>query len=231
MVRCDAERHAVRDVTRSAQNGDIAILILAGGEATRLPGKLMLDAGGVPLLARVYRNLVGEARTREVAIACNAMNRAGIAALLPVPTIVDRWPNRGPLGGMLTAMESLRAPWVFVAAGDAPFVDATFLQRLAAERHDDDECVVPQSGGAGLSTTLEPLAALYDRTALLREGSVVFHTGGGSIQGVIRRLRARVVTNIDARAFMNVNTPAEYRALRDAYDCRYEDYRCSATPP
>ena len=40
-----------------------AVVILAGGEATRLPGKLALDVGDVPLLVRVYRNVSPERET------------------------------------------------------------------------------------------------------------------------------------------------------------------------
>jgi len=36
---------------------DAAVVILAGGEASRFPGKLESDAGGGPLLLRVYRNV------------------------------------------------------------------------------------------------------------------------------------------------------------------------------
>ena len=35
----------------------VTVIVLAGGEAKRLPGKLYLDAGDLPLLVRVYRNV------------------------------------------------------------------------------------------------------------------------------------------------------------------------------
>ena len=36
---------------------EAGVCILAGGEATRLPGKLALDVGELPMLVRVYRNV------------------------------------------------------------------------------------------------------------------------------------------------------------------------------
>ena len=43
---------------RARERGPRAgVCILAGGEATRLPGKLALDVGDVPMLVRVYRNV------------------------------------------------------------------------------------------------------------------------------------------------------------------------------
>jgi len=198
---------------------DIGILILAGGEATRLRGKLMLDAGGVPLLTRVYRNLTSGAPAREVALGCSAANQATFAALLPIPIIVDRSAGRGPLGGMLTAFAAMRARRVFVAAGDAPFVDEKLVQRLAAAWEDGDECVVPQSIVAG-SPTIEPLAALYDRMALLREGPEVLRSCGGAVHVAVQRLRARTVPNENPRTFTNVNTPFEYAALLHALSAK-----------
>jgi len=66
---------------------DLAVLILGGGEATRLPGKLALDAGDVPMIARVYRN-VREAG--PVYVSCKATFPPEIDALLPCPMVVDR---------------------------------------------------------------------------------------------------------------------------------------------
>ena len=37
--------------------GDVTTVILAGGRATRLPGKLELPVGSEPLLAHVYHHL------------------------------------------------------------------------------------------------------------------------------------------------------------------------------
>ena len=37
----------------------VTVIVLAGGEATRLPGKLYLDAGDLPLLVRVITTAGG----------------------------------------------------------------------------------------------------------------------------------------------------------------------------
>ncbi|GAC1542474.1 MAG: hypothetical protein NVS3B16_07490 [Vulcanimicrobiaceae bacterium] len=148
----------------------IGVLVLGGGEATRLPGKLALAAADdVPLIARVYRNVRwdGDA-ARELFVSCKQTFAPSLDALLPVPMVVDRWERRGPLGGMLTTMAQMRSRFVFAVAGDAPFVDATFIATLAELRLAHDrrsggrepiEAVVPAHERAG-ETQLEPLAAL-----------------------------------------------------------------------
>jgi len=187
-----------------------AVLILGGGEATRLPGKLELAAGDVPMIARVFRNF---SSAREIWIAGKATFPNELDALLPAPMTIDRWSRRGPLAGMLTAMAAMRARWVFAVAGDAPFVDDRFVERLETARQSEDEAVVPATEREG-RTQLEPLAALYDRLAFLREGLPVLRAGNGALRAVIDRLRAQLVPIDDPRAFVNVNTSRDYDALR-----------------
>ncbi len=197
-------------VEQTTDSASVGILILAGGEATRLPGKLALAAGDVPLVARVYRNFAEP--VRETFIACNRTFEPALDALLPVPAVIDRWSRRGPLGGMLTTMAQMRSRFVFAVAGDAPFVAPELLESLLAERRPQDEAVVPQRHVEG-KAFLEPLAAVYDRLAFLREGLPVLRAGRGALQLVIRRLRARTISVAGGHTFTNVNTPEDYGAL------------------
>ena len=175
-----------------------------------MPGKLELDAGTLPMLARVYRNLSGG---RETWIAGKATLPGSLDALLPAPLAVDRWPLRGPLGGMVTTMARMRARWIFAAAGDAPLVDGGFITRLLLERRPGDEAVVPIHDREGKRQP-EPLAALYDRFAFVREAFPIVRAGGAALRAVLDRLKTRYVEIGDPRIFANVNTPAEYAALR-----------------
>jgi len=192
--------------------GAIAAIVLAGGEATRLPGKLALDAGDAPLVVRVFRNVSAAYPT---VISCKGALPAAIDALIDAPRIVDRWPLRGPLSGLLSTMAELTEPWVFACAGDAPFIDADFVASLAAERRPGDEAIVPRRNDGGRER-IEPLAALYAREAFLREGMPVLQRGDGALRLVIDRLQTRFVDARDERPFNNVNTPADYAAIRGA---------------
>ena len=122
------------------------VVILAGGEATRLPGKLALDAGSVPMMARVYRNV---SRARETFVSCKATFPDELDALMTCPLVVDRWSMRGPLAGLLSAMTQMTAPCVFAVAGDAPFVDAAFIDRLDGQLEPGDEAIVPVTARTG----------------------------------------------------------------------------------
>ena len=190
----------------------IGVAVLAGGEATRFPGKLYVDAGDLPLLVRVYRNV---SPGRETMISCKGALPYEIDLLIDAPAVIDRWPLRGPLSGLLSTLSELHAPWVFAAAGDAPFIDAAFIDMLATHIEDGDEAVVPYRMHSGERQT-EPLAALYARDAFIREGLPVLLHGNGSLLAVIDRLATRFVAVTDERVFANVNTPQEYEAVRNA---------------
>jgi molybdopterin-guanine dinucleotide biosynthesis protein A len=189
----------------------VTVIVLAGGEAKRFPGKLFLDAGDLPLLVRVYRNV---ASGRACFISCKGALPDEVDRLIDAPAVVDRWPLRGPLSGLLSTMSVATSPWIFAVAGDAPFVDAALIDTLEARIEPGDEAVVPRGVHAG-ETIVEPLAALYARDAFLREGMAVLSGGHGSLQEVIGRLRTRFVYIADERIFANVNTPADYAAVRE----------------
>jgi molybdopterin-guanine dinucleotide biosynthesis protein A len=188
----------------------VGVVLLAGGEATRLPGKLFMDAGDLPLLVRVYRNV---SAGRTTLLSCKGALPYEIDLLIDAPAVVDRWPLRGPLSGLLSTMSELRTPWVFAVAGDAPFVDAAFIDRLEAHIEPGDEAVVPRRVRDG-KPQIEALTALYAREAFLREGMPVLLAGDGKLRMVIDRLKTRYVDVEDDRMFANVNTPAEYDAVR-----------------
>jgi len=189
----------------------VTVIVLAGGEATRLPGKLFMDAGDLPLLVRVYRNVCAG---RATIMSCKGALPYEIDMLIDAPAVVDRWPMRGPLSGLLSTMSEARTPWVFAVAGDAPFVDAAFIDALEARIEPGDEAIVPRRSRDG-KPAIEPLAALYERDAFLREGLPVLSGGHGKLEMVVDRLKTRFVDIDDDRIFANVNTPDEYDAIRN----------------
>ena len=190
----------------SAHELDLGILILAGGEATRLPGKLFKNAGEVPMLVRVYDNVHAAGPTF---ISVKGALPAEIDERLPVPMVVDRWIMRGPLAGLISTMSEMPTKHVFAVAGDAPFLDAAFITALAQHYQDGDEAVIPTHHDG-----IEPLAAIYDRLAFIREGTPILLAGNGALRLVIEKLAHRFVTFDDPAHFANVNTPADYARIQ-----------------
>ena len=196
----------------NGSSSPIGVCILAGGEATRLPGKLALEVGDVPMLVRVYRNV---SPGRETWVSTKGALPPEIDAHLAAPAVIDRWSLRGPLAGLVSTMGMMPTPWIFAVAGDAPFVTSAFIDELATHVGDDRDAIVPKHVDG--RERIEPLAALYRRDAFVREGIGVLRSGEGMLRLVLDRLRTAYVEVRDPRIFANVNTPQDYEALRGAF--------------
>jgi len=183
----------------------IAVVILAGGRATRFPGKLESDAGGVPLLLRVYRNVRAMG---QVYVSANEPFGEEVARELDCPIVADRRPGRGPLGGLVATFEKASQTRCFAVAGDAPLLNFAALGELLSAWESGLEAVVAECNGR-----LEPLCGLYDRAAFLREGMRELETGSGAVAAVVERLRHRRVQLSDERLLANINTSADRDAL------------------
>ena len=190
------------------------IVVLAGGSATRLPGKLLLPIQGEPMLARVYRRLNDGAR--PCVISARRPLDDALAASIDAPIVYDDRGDVGPLGALVTVAATLRTPLFFAAAGDLPELDAAFIDDLEfafdrqAERGDAPEAVVP----VWPSGDLEPLAAIYETKAVIRAGSEALESGRRRVSAMIERLR---VLRFDVRPqdearLANVNTRPDYDA-------------------
>lgn len=184
------------------RDGDVGVVILAGGAATRLPGKLEVEnSDGLALLLAVYRNVQP---CGPVVVAGNGKLSPRVDRELPCPIVLDRFEGLGPLGGLVSALPALRTRLTFVVAGDAPNVCAAVVRRLRGVWEDGLQAVVPVNR-LGIR---EPLCALYERSALLEAASAELHRSG-SVARAVSGLRCKHVHFLDDRVFLNVNTEAD----------------------
>lgn len=130
----------------------LPVYILAGGRSRRFGSdKARTLVGGEPLLLRVARQLEAIASSvRVVARAPGSYDDLGLA------TIADSTPGKGPLGGLVTALEDARpAPWIFLAACDQVGLKIAWARELLNSRRDDVRAVVYRSD------RFHPLFAVY----------------------------------------------------------------------
>jgi molybdopterin-guanine dinucleotide biosynthesis protein A len=186
-------------------NARTAVVMLAGGEARRFLGKLEHAIGGEPMVVRVYRNL--RAAGWPVYVAAKGSFPPPVDAELDAPFLIDRWPGGGPLHALLSACTAIRAERVFAVAADQPQLDASVLRQLAASWQPGDEAVVPEHDGR-----IEPLAGLYLRSTIVREGFALRRNGHSAMHDLVGRIATRRVA-IDGKYFHNVNRFADALAI------------------
>jgi molybdenum cofactor guanylyltransferase len=175
----------------------VAVVLLAGGQARRFPHKLEHVVDGRAMLARCYERV--RAAGWPIYIAGKGTFPSSLDAQIDAPLLIDRRPGGGPLQAFVDACVTIRAQRLFAVAADQPQLDTPLLRGLADLWQTGDEAVVPRHDGA-----IEPLAALYDRGAVLREAFAMRATRKNAMHDLIARLAARFVT-CDPRHFCNVN--------------------------
>lgn len=188
---------------------NLTIVIQAGGQSSRMgQDKALMPFLGRPLIARMVERL----RSPGVSLWV-VTNQPEAYAFLGVPLAADRVQGLGPLGGLLTALETASSDLVGVVACDMPFINLALLLAQARLLIDEEvDVVVPRSPEG-----LEPLHAVYRRSACLPAVQMALETGKRRMIGwfeavKVRELQAEEIAVYDPhlRSFVNVNTPDEF---------------------
>ena len=185
--------------------------ILAGGRSSRMGGQ---NKSGLTLGAhRIIDRQLAVLRTVASQILIIGSQQDEFDDL-NVPVIADALPGAGPLGGLYTALIASTTEQMLIVACDLPFLDARFLDHLAALGRTVDVAVPSTPDG------YQPLCASYSRACaepILRR----VQAGKLMVTGFYEEVRVREIPpqEIDAfdpdnMMFFNVNTPLDYRRAR-----------------
>ena len=196
--------------------------VQAGGGSTRFgKDKALVELGGRAMLARTTE-LVASVCSEAIIVAA-----AGKYPDPPAPLLADRWPGQGPLGGILTALQSSalrRTPstWNLIVGCDMPFLVRDWLEFLCqrAERSAAQVVVVESANG------LEPLCACW-KTASAPAVQAAFDSGVRKVTEAMKRLPMEVLDvpvwkrfDTEGRLFWNMNTPADYEEAKRILEAR-----------
>jgi len=199
-------------------------IILAGGAARRMNGrrKAFLPLGDETFIQRILRLLAPLFDAVSI-----VTNEPDLYAGFPARAVQDERPGMGPLMGMYSGLKASGSEMNFVTAVDTPLVSEALVRHLVGMGGECDAWV-PQWEGRP-----EPLCAVYARRCLPAIESVlgrVTVTGAAvtariiAIYPLIRPcpLEESTVRKLDPRglAFFNVNTQADYDALRAIHAAR-----------
>lgn len=162
---------------------------------------------GKPLIQRVLERLKPVAEEYLI-----TTNQPQNYRFLGVPLVADVFPGRGALGGLYTALQAARHPYVAVVACDMPFANAELLQVMFETLVDCKyDAVIPQSGEG-----IEPFHAVYCRERCLPLVRRSIESGHWRADSWFRDANLRFFTPQETAlfdphelTFRNVNTPDE----------------------
>ncbi len=195
-------------------------IVLCGGRSTRMgTDKAHLFFRGTPLWEHMLRIVSG---VREPSPIQHCFLSGSIAGQ---PCIPDVFPQKGPLGGIYSAIcalrrKNLRAQWLVVVPVDMPYLQTESLEHLIA-------AVSPTTQFAYYEGFLFPLICrvstglerrLYQRLTTATTGRTL------SVNDLLQTAAAKngdAVRVIPGRSraseFLNANTPHEWQRLEDEY--------------
>lgn len=186
-------------------------VILTGGASRRMGrDKAMLPLGGKTMLQYLIDKY--SASLGPVAVSVNTAGRFPFSGAVE---IVDRYPDMGPLNGIVSAFEEMDTDCIFMTGTDLPFGDPELAKRLYELMGEADACIM-RRGKKGF----EPLFAIYRRSCAGR-ASVCLAEGKKSIRDLLETVKVRYVEpeqlpEFDLeRILMNVNTAEEYEMMNN----------------
>lgn len=131
-------------------------VILAGGQSSRMGrDKALIELDGRTMLDRTIALL--RPHVREILVIGDPTKYTLHNAMV----VPDEQPDKGPLGGIVTAMKRARYVRVLVLACDMPAINDRLLVHLKRELDRDGDVALPRH-----QSMIEPLAAAYHRHAI-----------------------------------------------------------------
>ncbi len=184
---------------------DISIAVLCGGESVRFgSNKAVHEFGGKPLYKHVLDKVSG--LSDDVFLQVGRRNPS-----LKGRVNEDAFPDTGPLGGILSALEYALHERVFVVACDMLFLDARILDELASAGFAD--IVVPRWRDG----KTEPLCAVYSKN-ISQIARKLLERGHQRVSGLFTRVGRTVYVDIEPLmeqgrirkdCFVNINVPSD----------------------
>ena len=185
----------------------LTAVLFAGGESRRMgTDKTTLTLNGEPLWSRQIR-ILRELHPAQVMV--SARNKPDWCPD-EIEVALDAPPSRGPLSGLVAALEKIQTTHLLALAVDLPRISSEHLRKLWGLA-EPGLGIIPQNDGL-----IEPLCAIYPAEAInaLRAGLSEKDVSLSRFIGTLadqKRIRFYTVTESETSLYQNVNTPEEWK--------------------
>lgn len=196
----------------------LTLIILAGGKSRRFgTDKAELPLGNL----RLIDCLVAKGKALGFGEILLSGYRGNVSGCRTIPDVI---PERGPLGGLMSALAAARNPWAFVVPVDCPGIgEETICRMIACHEGGTAEVTLLHNG-----SRIQPLIGVYPSSF------------ADVIQPVIRTGPAPVFRALDQvcwqscqpapeePAVLNLNTKEVYLAYKREYEHHRNYWRAAA---
>jgi len=194
---------------------NVSCIILAGGKGLRLGKDKVLEiVGNKCLIDRVISSI--SPLCQDIIVVTGATQTIPQSVSHPKLRVVgDILPDKGPLGGIYTGLQTSDTFYNLVVACDMPFLNQDLLHYLLRSAVDFDVAIPRRNN------LVEPLHAVYTKNCLAPI-EAMFELGKLSVNRLLGAVKARYVEaeeidRIDPGhlSFFNINTQADLKKARE----------------
>lgn len=182
----------------------IEAFVLAGGKSSRMgQDKGLVVCNGKPMIQHVTDAVSQIGVPISIVANGSQYNRLGYRV------VADKIPDKGPLGGLYTALSECTTDAVLLLSCDTPYITVEVLDHLMSQ-YIGQPAVVIRTQGA-----LHPLCSVYSRTALdtvtnhIEKGALAMHELISNIGCTVVDMDSFATTY--PNAFTNINTMSELK--------------------
>lgn len=192
----------------------LTIVLQAGGKSTRMgTDKGLMPFLGIPLVERLRDRFL--ILNGEIRVICNDFSSY---EFLGLPLHSDVLPDRGALGGLLTALTVSETPYVGLIAADMPFASPQLLAHLLEQiQLLGADAALPSS-----SHSMEPMHGLYRKSTCLSIVRDAISRGLWRMRSWHDQARVEILDPLETieaagseYTFVNLNTPDEVSAAEE----------------
>lgn len=184
---------------------ELAGILLAGGASRRFGSpKAFANVEGKPFYKHSLETL--QAITGTIFIITNEQLEVKFENIADAQIMTDdkKYRGKGPLAGLYTAMQAIKAEWYALIPVDVPFINPEIYHTLLEQRAPDLEAVIPLSNGR-----LQPLIALYHHSLAGRLKELL-DTDQLAMRALLDISKVKYVPFTDPAAFININWQEDY---------------------
>lgn len=199
---------------------DITGIILCGGKSSRMQtDKALLKLGD-----RTVIEILIEKMDHVFDYVLLSANNPTEYAFLQFPIVKDIFVDKGPLGGIHSALSHSNNEKNFIISCDTPLITNEVINYLINNKT-DKKIMLPKD-----EDRIQQLCGIYSKSVLVEIEDIFRESKiNKNIKGSVHELLERVTTEIvevntlkfyDKYLFANMNTPEDYKKIKSIYELR-----------